>query len=247
VAFGTLIRGHTMQTQSTEDRRHFILAAAAAGAGLVLAGCQTAGKEKGGGGEEEEKVTPGEDLMQEHGVLKRILLVYGEGIRRLEGNIDLPPEPLNNAAKLIKSFVEEYHEEQEEKFVFPRLKAAGKETDTVDILLEQHRAGRRVTERIIALSTSAGLRDMDQRRELADRMKQFIRMYNVHEAREDTVVFPAFRDLVSKREYEALGEDFEKNEFKHFGQDGFDMAVDQVTAIEKSLGIFDLAQFTPKV
>jgi len=58
-------------------------------------------------------------------VLKRILLVYGESIRRIEGNIDLPPEPLNQAAKLIKSFVEEYHEEQEEKFVFPRLKAAG--------------------------------------------------------------------------------------------------------------------------
>src|SRR5206468_2981629 len=131
--------------------------------GLLLAGCQGMAAARGKGdqraGEEEEKVTPGEDLMQEHGVLKRILLVYGESIRRIEANADLPPEPLNKAARLVKTFVEEYHEEQEEKFVFPRLKNAGKEVQTVDILLEQHRAGRRVTDRIIALSTAAALRD----------------------------------------------------------------------------------------
>jgi hypothetical protein len=29
-------------------------------------------------------------------------------------------------------------------------------------------------------------------------------MYNPHEAREDTVLFPAFRNLVSKNEYDSL-------------------------------------------
>jgi hypothetical protein len=33
---------------------------------------------------EEEEVSPAEDLMREHGVLKRLLLVYGEAIRRIE-------------------------------------------------------------------------------------------------------------------------------------------------------------------
>jgi hypothetical protein len=33
---------------------------------------------------------------------------------------------------------------------------------------------------------------------------------------------------------------------KTFGGDGFDMAVDQVTELEKQLGIYTLAQFTPK-
>src|SRR4051794_33149345 len=87
-------------------RRHFLLATAAAGAGIGLIGCQTmmaGGKEKGGG-KEEEKVTPGEDLMQEHGVLKRLLLVYGEGIRRIGANEELPPEPLLRAARLVRSF-----------------------------------------------------------------------------------------------------------------------------------------------
>jgi hemerythrin-like domain-containing protein len=238
-----------MSTDSGETRRTFILAATAAGAGLMVAGCEAI-KTAGGGAKEEEegeKVTPGEDLMQEHGVLKRILLIYGEGIRRIDGNEDLSPEAIQKAAALVRSFVEEYHEQQEEKYVFPRLRQAGKVVDVVDVLLEQHRAGRRVTDRILQLASMRTLRDGGEKRELAERMRQFIRMYSVHEAREDTVVFPAFRELLSKREYDALGETFENNEHQHFGADGFDLAVDQVAGIEKSLGIYDLKQFTPKI
>jgi len=231
------------------SRREFLKISAAAGTGILLAGCAMAGKEgnEKAGEEEGEKVTPGEDLMQEHGVLKRILLVYGEGIRRIDANEDLPPDPLQDAAKLVRSFVEEYHEQQEEKFLFPRFRQANKMVDLVEVLLVQHKAGRQVTDRIITLSTLATLRDPAQKKQLADLMRQFIRMYNVHESREDTVLFPAFRDMLTKNEYDSLGEDFEKEEKKHFGADGFDMAVDEVTKFEKSLGIYDLAQFTPRI
>ena len=72
-------------------------------------------------------------------------------------------------------------------------------------------------------------------------------MYRPHEAREDTVLFPAFRGIVSPHEYDSLGESFEKKEHELFGEDGFEKMVDRVAGIEKSLGIYDLAQFTPKV
>jgi hypothetical protein len=60
------------------------------------------------------------------------------------------------------------------------------------------------------------------------------------------VLFPAFRGLVTKQEYAALGEDFEKEEHRLFGKEGFEGMVERVAAIEKELGIFDLDQFTPK-
>jgi len=72
-------------------------------------------------------------------------------------------------------------------------------------------------------------------------------MYEPHEAREDTILFPAFRKIVSAHEYDALGDDFEKKEHELFGADGFERMVDRVAAIEKKLGIYDLARFTPKV
>ncbi len=239
-----------MGDESVESRRHFLQVAAGAAGIVTLAGCQADGnssaqKPRKETEEGDEKVTPGEDLMQEHGVLKRLLLVYGEAIRRIEARQDLSPDPLQKAAKLVKSFVEEYHEKQEEDYLFPRFRQSHKLVDLVDVLYQQHIAGRRVTDRIIALSTLPALRDADRAHELAEAMRQFIRMYNAHEAREDTVLFPAFRDMLSKHEYDALGEQFEKNEHAHFGADGFDLAVDQVTDIEKSLGIYDLSQFTP--
>jgi hypothetical protein len=52
---------------------------------------------------------------------------------------------------------------------------------------------------------------------------------------------------VTKHEYDALGEDFEKKEHELFGDDGFEKMVDRVAGIEKTLGIYDLAQFTPKM
>src|SRR5438552_2263416 len=68
-----------------------------------------------------------------------------------------------------------------------------------------------------------------------------------HEAREDTVLFPAFRKIVSPHEFDSLGEDFEKKEDELFGDDGFEKMVDKVASIEKRFGIYDLAQFTPKI
>jgi hemerythrin-like domain-containing protein len=72
-------------------------------------------------------------------------------------------------------------------------------------------------------------------------------MYNPHEAREDTVLFPAFRKIVSLHEFDSLGEDFEKKENELFGQDGFEKVVELVAGIEKRFGIYELAQFTPEI
>jgi len=81
----------------------------------------------------------------------------------------------------------------------------------------------------------------------AEDLSLFIRMYEPHEAREDTVLFPAFRRVVAPREYAALGEDFEKMEEEQFGEGGFEEMVDRVAGIERAIGIHDLSQFTPNV
>jgi len=176
-----------------------------------------------------------------------VLLVYGEAIRRIETNEDLPPETVMDSAKIIRNFIEDYHEKLEEDFLFPRFKKAGKLVDLVDVLLQQHQGGRKVTDITMQFATDQALKNSDERRKLADSLRQFIRMYNPHEAREDTILFPEFRKIVSKNEYDSLGEDFEKKEHELFGEDGFERMVDKVAGIEKKLGIYDLAQFTPNV
>ncbi len=197
--------------------------------------------------EKEAEVGPPEDLMREHGVLKRVLLIYGEVLRRIDAKQDFPPEALADAAGIIRSFVEDYHEKLEEDFLFPRFEKANQLVDLVRVLREQHQAGRRVTDITMRFANLQSLKNESERAQLVDSTRQFIRMYNPHEAREDTVLFPAFRKIVSPHEFDSLGEDFEKKEDELFGDDGFEKMVDKVASIEKRFGIYDLAQFTPKI
>ena len=141
----------------------------------------------------------------------------------------------------------EYHEKLEEDFLFPRLRKAGKLVALVDTLQGQHKAGRDLTAKIKELAGVATLKLVSTDSEkLSDALREFLRMYRPHEAREDTVLFPAFRTVVSAHEYDALGDDFEKKEDELFGDEGFFKVVDQVAQLEKRLGIYELAQFTPR-
>jgi hemerythrin-like domain-containing protein len=233
--------------------RRKLLRSAAIGAGVALLGRSAVAKDKRperseapeGKEKEEEEVSPTEDLMREHGILRRLLLVYGEVVRRIDGNQEVKPELVAQSAHIIRAFIEDYHERDEEEYIFPRFQRAGKLTDLVNVLLAQHRAGRTLTAQIQKLATPAAMSNPASRRELAQPMRQFIRMYEPHAAREDTVLFPAFRSLIGDKELRKLQELFEQKE-KALPMGDFEKMVAEVTKIEQALGLYDLAQFTPK-
>lgn len=212
----------------------------AAGFAILSSPLGIAEEEKKSG---DEDVSTNEDLMREHGILKRVLLAYDEIIRRIHAKQEVPPSTVTVGATIIRKFIEEYHEKLEEEHLFPRFRTAGKLVHLVDTLYVQHQAGRKLTERI--LGTAGSMKTQDEREKLAADLTAFNRMYAPHEAREDTVLFPTLHKIVSPHEYDAMGEQFEQIERKTFGGDGFDIYLDKVTALEKQLGIYDLAQFTP--
>ena len=115
----------------------------------------------------DEGVTAPEDLMKEHGVLNRCLLLYEEAQRRLERKEEIPPEAFHHTADLIRLFVEEYHERNEETYIFPEFRRAGKLRDLVETLQRQHRAGRRLTSEILRLSRPDPYRSPENRRRIS--------------------------------------------------------------------------------
>jgi hemerythrin-like domain-containing protein len=227
------------------DRRSFVLTTAlglgSAFAGSALADDKKDEKDRGG------EVGAVEDLMREHGVLNRVLLVYEEGLRRLAAREDVSPDVFSTTATLVRKFVEDYHEKLEEKFIFPEFEKAKKLVDLVKVLRQQHEAGRKVTDVILRSADKDQFRKEDARKELVRSCRAFIRMYRPHEAREDTVLFPALHKIVPAKRLKELGEQFEKEEDKLFGEGGFEKVVEQVAGFEKKLGIHDLDQFTPKL
>jgi hemerythrin-like domain-containing protein len=233
------------------EKRKWIRGTAIAGlatAGNLIWPAALAAKNKGdkkGPEKDEAEVTPPEDLMREHGVLDRLLLVYEAGLRKFASNEDFDPAVITNAAEIVRDFIENYHERSEEEAVFPRFKKAGKMVPLVNTLLTQHQAGRRVTQTILQ-SAPGSRKDGDDRKRLVVSIQSFIAMYRPHAAREDTDLFPVLRSLVSAHEYDAMAEDFEKKEHQLFGSDGFEMMVKRVAGLEQQIGISDLTQFTPR-
>jgi hemerythrin-like domain-containing protein len=201
-------------------------------------------------GDKEPEVTATEDLMREHGVIRRAIVVYREAAMRLRAKTPAATADaivwriaLQRAAKLFRSFGEDYHERQlEEAHIFPALKrAGGASAKAVDTLVAQHARGREITDYVIA-ATAAAIPPA-RAEPLARTLESFARMYEEHAAIEDTILFPAWKKTMSEKELDAIGEQFEDIEHKTFGKDGFDAAVNEITAVEQAFG-FDLAQFT---
>jgi hemerythrin-like domain-containing protein len=220
-------------------------------AGLAVMSCRGTVPRRADAGstvkEEMPGVTAPEDLMREHGVLRRVLLIYQETIRRIDANQQVPWAAVASCADIVRRFVEDYHEKLEEDYIFPKFEAAGKLVDLTTTLRAQHKAGRALTDEIKRLSTPGrgAIKYPDSDKKLADALRKFIAMYQVHAAREDTVLFPAIRDVVTPEEFDKMGDQFEDKENELFGERGFEKVVDQVADIEKTLGIYDLNQFTP--
>lgn len=212
----------------------------AAGAGLILAG----GADRVALAQE-KKVGATEDLMREHGVLRRALLVYRETAARLRTDpAKVDPQPLHRTAMLFRNFGEDYHEKKlEEAHIFPAVrKAGGPAAAYVDVLIAQHQRGREITDYILAI-TGKGAIGTGDAEPLARLFDALDLMYENHAAREDTIVFPAWKDALSEHQLDQMGEEFEEIERSQFGKDGFEDAVAQIGQIEAALGFADLAQF----
>ena len=52
--------------------------------------------------------------------------------------------------------------------------------------------------------------------------------------------------MLAPKDFSDLAETFEDEEHQRFGQAGFQGVVERVADIEKSLGIYNLDQFTPR-
>lgn len=194
--------------------------------------------------EEEFEIPCTEDLMREHGILRRVLLIYENIIHSIEHRRDFSKSALKQSTLVIQSFIQNYHEKLEEDYIFSRFEQHNKEVTLVKTLRKQHEKGRALTKRLLEIVDIKDNQTPTIQREVKTLLKSFIRMYRPHAAREDTILFPLVRSLMTEKEFDDMSEMFETTEHQKFGKEGFEGMVKNVASIEKALGILELDQFT---
>ena len=239
-------------------RRQLLTTFSFAGAGALLIGCRgrhigntgvpakDENKEPAPGEATPVEVTATEDLMREHGILRRALLVYRESAVKLRQDpAGVPAAALEKTAQLFRVFGEDYHEKRlEEDYIIPLIrKVQGPAAAYADVLLAQHARGREITDYVLSVSKADRIAS-NQVEEVAKTLEAFVRMYEHHAAIEDTVVFPAWKAATGAQEYDELGDKFEEIETETFGGDGFESALKRMEDIETSLGLNSLEMFT---
>lgn len=229
-------------------RRDLLRESLLAGAAVAIGAIPIFGQGKAKQENKEPEVTATEDLMREHGVIRRALLVYAETAPKLRQNAAaVDADAIRRAAQLFRTFGEDYHEKMlEEDHIFPVIRKMNKPqlTHYAEVLTQQHARGREITDYILSV-TKTGKVSSANAEPLARVFETFVLMYENHAAREDTIVFPAWKTNFTDKQLDEIGDQFEAIEHRMFGKDGFEDAEKKISAIEATLGFSDLAQFTP--
>lgn len=222
----------------------------------------------------EKDETPVEDLTGEHGLLNRILLIYEEIADRIDG-ISITNKiyakhtsPLtiseisgiaHTSAQIIRNFIEDYHEKNEEKYIFPVVQRCPQFRHLIKTLIKQHQIGREYTTNILDLSLelinvhekyndtlnkNKNITIDNALSQLSFWLRKFVRMYRAHESREDTIVFRAFHELASDAEYLSTGKIMESIEEEKFGEDDYIHILDKIMKMEINLNIHDLSVYS---
>lgn len=208
-----------------------------------------------------------DDLFLEHSLLNRILLIYDNQLLEKQPNYIV----INSAAKIVRKFIEDHHEQMEEKFIFPLFLApnVGTNIDThistlIKELINQHNIGREITSKIISLTEVANVNanmGANMGADMGDNIDEngggkyesvklkgllfaFIKLYRAHEAFEETVIFKNIHKYISREEYVKLDEKMDEIEDELFGEGGYDKILEQVKSLEETIKIGNLSYYT---
>lgn len=180
------------------------------------------------------------NLMIDHGLLKRVLIA----LENLTQNHHQEEKPTSQVLDLIcrcirifSEYIHPVHEEAEEKYIFPQCIRFGFEAEMVNQLWNQHNLIKEIIQHLSFLVCSLGSISMQDWNQICKLTGFLIRIYEYHEAIEDTIIFPGFYHVCQfspeMQLQRSLFSDYIDKETKK----KFKWALKEIQAVEKRMKI----------
>ena len=150
---------------------------------------------------------PIQELMDEHRIIEKVLTALAAAAEQ-----EVPLEFYERAVDFITNFADKCHHGKEEERLFPVLEEKGipRDAGPIGCMCDEHEIGRGHVQRMREMIKAGDLAGL--RRESLN----YVALLRSHIQKEDNVLFPMGRGVLSKAELERLR--FKFDEVEHSGQ-----------------------------
>jgi hemerythrin-like domain-containing protein len=151
-----------------------------------------------------------EDLSHEHELIRRMISVMEALIVDLRSGTPGIADDLKEAIRFVRGFADKCHHGKEERLLFPLIASKNQTVANmpVRILTSEHDAGRTLIKDLEDAVTAMEAGDERASARAAQALTLYTRMLRKHIDKEEDVVFPLARTLITAEEADLLAEQF---------------------------------------
>ena len=162
---------------------------------------------------------PLEELREEHGAIMKVFALLQGVARELEEHNAKAVDHLTRILEFMTVFIDQCHHAKEEEFLFPAMqKARTENTRLVSVLISEHEKGRRMTAILEAALTGFKGDDEQAVAQLIETINGYVLLFRTHIRKENGLLFPEARVLLSEHDLQAMARQFDKLEEDRIGK-----------------------------
>jgi len=151
-----------------------------------------------------------DELMGEHRAIERMLSVLGSIATRLERNEAVSAEDLQEILEFLQVFADGCHHAKEEDLLFPAMEQAGmpRNQGPIGVMLDEHVVGRGYVRAMARAVEAYAQGEAAAGREIARNANGYVALLSGHIQKEDQILYPLARRMLSEQEDRRLLNDF---------------------------------------
>jgi len=165
-----------------------------------------------------------DDLQHEHRVIELVLTGLEWLARRAQSEQRLNRERAERALEVLRNFADRCHHGKEERHLFRMMEARGmsRESGPLGVMLHEHTLGREHIRAMVEALPRAAEGEAAALAAFADRARAYAELLRQHIRKEDSVLYPMAKRLLSEDDAQRLLTDFEAVERDEMGEGAHD-------------------------